>query len=128
MISNAEKLYNLIANDPKKKQSLFLMALTNPKSALQKICDMGKELNEVGEVLAVGPGKHTHSGEFLKTTINVGDRVVLPTMGFTKLQFDGEEYYVGPENQILAKVKVPVEDVLAETKVTEEDKENLTDI
>ena len=45
MISNAEKLYNLIANDPKKKQSLFLMALTNPKSALQKICDMGKELN-----------------------------------------------------------------------------------
>ena len=46
----------------------------------------------------------------------------------TKLQFDGEEYYVGPENQILAKVKVPVEDVLAETKVSEEDKENLTDI
>ena len=34
----------------------------------------------------------------------IGDRVVLPTMGFTKLQFDGEEYYVGPENQILAKV------------------------
>ena len=45
MISNAEKLYNLIANDPKKKQSLFLMALNNPKSALEKICDMGKEYN-----------------------------------------------------------------------------------
>ena len=45
MISNAEKLYNLISNDPKKKQSLFLMALTNPKSALQKICDIGKEFN-----------------------------------------------------------------------------------
>ena len=45
MISNAEKLYNLIANDPKKKQSLFLMALNNPKSALEKICDMGKEFN-----------------------------------------------------------------------------------
>jgi hypothetical protein len=25
-------------------------------------------------------------------------------MGFTKLPFQGEEYYVGPENQILAKV------------------------
>jgi chaperonin GroES len=90
--------------------------------------DMGKELNEVGEVIAVGPGKHTHSGEFLKTIIKVRDRVVLPTMGFTKLQFDGEEYYVGPENQILAKVIVPVEDVLAETEITKEDKENLTDI
>ena len=43
--SNAEKLYNLIANDTKKKQSLFLMALNNPKSALEKICDMGKDYN-----------------------------------------------------------------------------------
>tara|TARA_A100001388_G_C28606236_1_gene420630 strand:+ start:451 stop:681 length:231 start_codon:yes stop_codon:yes gene_type:complete len=45
MSSNAEKLYNLIANDSKKKQSLFLTALTNPKLALDKICDIGKEFN-----------------------------------------------------------------------------------
>tara|TARA_B100000242_G_scaffold81106_1_gene53730 strand:- start:791 stop:1021 length:231 start_codon:yes stop_codon:yes gene_type:complete len=45
MSTNAEKLYNLIANDPKKKQSLFLIALTNPKLALDKICDIGKEFN-----------------------------------------------------------------------------------
>ena len=45
MLSNAEKLYDLIAKDPKKKQSLFLMALTNPKSALEKICEIGNELN-----------------------------------------------------------------------------------
>ena len=45
MISNAEKLYNLIANDLKKKQSLFLIALNNPKSALEKICEIGKEVN-----------------------------------------------------------------------------------
>ena len=44
MTSNVEKLYNLIANDSKKKQSLFLMALNNPKSALEKICEIGKEL------------------------------------------------------------------------------------
>tara|TARA_Y100000813_G_C23979601_1_gene265855 strand:- start:4 stop:237 length:234 start_codon:yes stop_codon:yes gene_type:complete len=43
--SNAEKLYNLIANDTKKKQSLFLLALNDPKSALEKICEIGKELN-----------------------------------------------------------------------------------
>ena len=45
MSSNAEKLYKLIANDSKKKQSLFLTALTNPKSALDKICAIGKEFN-----------------------------------------------------------------------------------
>ena len=45
MTSNAEKLYNVIANDSKKKQSLFLIALNNPKSALEKICEIGRELN-----------------------------------------------------------------------------------
>ena len=45
MTRNAEKLYKLIANDSRKKQSLFLTALTNPKSALEKICAMGEELD-----------------------------------------------------------------------------------
>ena len=45
MTSNAEKLYNLIAEDSIKKQKLFLMALNNPKSALEKICEIGKELD-----------------------------------------------------------------------------------
>ena len=44
MTSNVEKLYKLIANDSKKKQSLFLMALNNPKAALEKICEIGKEV------------------------------------------------------------------------------------
>jgi hypothetical protein len=26
-------------------------------------------------------------------------------MGFSRLQFDNEEYYIGNENQILAKIK-----------------------
>ena len=42
MSSNAKKLYDLIANDSKRKQSLFLMALNNPKAALEKICEIGK--------------------------------------------------------------------------------------
>ena len=117
---NLEALFDAVIVKPIENEEVTYGGIIVP--------DMGKELNEVGEVLAVGPGKHTHSGEFLKTTIKVGDIVVLPTMGFTKLQFDGEEYYVGPENQILAKVKIPVEDILAQTKITEEDKENLTDI
>ena len=45
MISNVEKLYNLIANDSSRKQKLFLMALNNPKSALDKICEIGREVD-----------------------------------------------------------------------------------
>ena len=45
MTSNFKKLYDLFANDSKKKQSLFLLALNNPKSALEKICEIGGELD-----------------------------------------------------------------------------------
>ena len=67
--------------------------------------DLGKEKNETATVVAVGPGKYSVTGNFIPSTVKVGDRVVLPTMGFTKFPFDGEEYYVGPENQILARIK-----------------------
>ena len=92
--------------------------------------DLGKEKNEIGTVVAVGPGKPTITGEFISTILQVGDKVVLPTMGFTKLPYDGEEFYVGPENQVLAKVNtnVSVEEVIAETEVSEEEIKNLTQI
>lgn len=92
--------------------------------------DLGKEKNETGTVIAVGPGKPTINGTFIPTQVKVGDKVVLPTMGFTKLPYDGEEYYVGPENQILAKINevISVEDAIAETEVSETEKEILSDI
>ena len=67
--------------------------------------DLGKDKNEKGEVVAVGPGKPTVTGNFIETIVKEGDIVILPTMGFTKLEHDGEEYFVGPENQILARIK-----------------------
>jgi chaperonin GroES len=68
------------------------------------IPDAGKDRNEQGEVVAVGPGKHTVTGTFIPCEVKIGDTVVLPTMGFTKLQFQGDEYFIGPENQILARI------------------------
>ena len=66
------------------------------------------------------------------TNLKVGDRVVLPTMGFTKLPYDGEEYYVGPENQVLARVgqKVAFNEALSDTlnSISEEEINNLKDI
>jgi chaperonin GroES len=66
--------------------------------------DLGKEKNETGIVISVGPGQSTLTGDFISTTLKVGEKVILPTQGFTKLPYNGEEYYVGPENQILAKI------------------------
>jgi chaperonin GroES len=90
--------------------------------------DLGKDRNEHGTVVAVGPGRHVAGVGYVETEIKVGDTVVLPTMGFTKLEHKGEEYYIGQENQILARIKkeVNVEDILAETKVSKEEKKELT--
>ena len=76
--------------------------------------DLGKDRNEHGTVVAVGPGRHVAGVGYVETEIKVGDTVVLPTMGFTKLEHKGEEYYIGQENQILARIKkeVNVEDIL----------------
>jgi len=92
--------------------------------------DMGKEKNEFGEVVAIGTGRYTLNGDIIPMHLKIGDKVVLPTQGFTKLPFNGEEYYVGPENQVLAKVatEINVSDILDETEVTNEDKKNLTEI
>jgi|TARA_Y100001954_G_C15355087_1_gene381192 chaperonin GroES len=94
--------------------------------------DLGKEKNEMGTVMAVGPGKPTITGDFIPTKLKVGDKVVLPTMGFTKLPYDGEEYYVGPENQVLAKIskKESFNEALNDTlqSISEEEIENLKDI
>jgi chaperonin GroES len=94
-----------------KLEALFDAVIVKPLSVEEQsygniiVPDMGKEKNEKATVVAVGPGKHTITGDFIKTQIQIGDVVILPTMGFTKLEHDSEEYYVGPENQILAKIK-----------------------
>ena len=65
--------------------------------------DLGNETNKTGEVEGVGPG-HTVMGNFIATTLQVGDVVVLPTMGFTKFEYKGDDYWIGKENEVLAKI------------------------
>jgi len=92
-------------------EALFDAVIVKPQESEETtfgniiVPDLGKEKNETAVVVAVGPGKYSVTGNFIPSTVKVGDRVVLPTMGFTKFPFDGEEYYVGPENQILARIK-----------------------
>jgi chaperonin GroES len=94
---NLEALFDAVIVKPQESEETTFGNIIVP--------DLGKEKNETATVVAVGPGKYSVTGNFISTTVKVGDRVVLPTMGFTKFPFDNEEYYVGPENQILARIK-----------------------
>jgi co-chaperonin GroES (HSP10) len=66
--------------------------------------DLGSEKNKTGKVISIGPGHQSITGEFLKTVLSEGDIIVLPTMGFTKFEYMGEEYWIGRENDVLAKI------------------------
>lgn len=93
----------------KKFEPLFDAVIVQPLEEEQNqssiiIPDLGKEKNEIGEVIAVGPGKYTIMGTFIHTVLNVGDVVILPTMGFTKFELEGKDYYIGPENNVLSKI------------------------
>ena len=94
---NLEALFDAVIVKPQESEETTFGNIIVP--------DLGKEKNETATVIAVGPGKYSVTGNFIPTTVKVGDRVELPTMGFTKFPFDNEEYYVGPENQILARIK-----------------------
>ena len=67
--------------------------------------DMGKEKALIGTIVSVGPGQHSFSGEFIPTTLEVGMEVMLPSMGPNKIELEGQEYWVCPENQVLAIIK-----------------------
>lgn len=114
-----EALFNAVIVKPIEEEETQYGSIVVP--------DLGKDRNEHGEVVAVGPGHQVAGIGFIETQVKVGDIVVLPTVGFTKLQHKGDEYYIGSENQILAKVNntTSIEEVLAETKVTEEEKKEL---
>tara|TARA_R110001606_G_scaffold73050_6_gene168326 strand:+ start:2247 stop:2627 length:381 start_codon:yes stop_codon:yes gene_type:complete len=119
---NLEALFNAVIVKPLEVEEETYGSIIVP--------DIGKDKNSHGTIVTIGPGQHTISGTFIPTVSKIGDIVVLPTQGFTKLEHNGEEYWVGPENQILAKVvvEVSVKDILAETEVTKEEEAYINDI
>lgn len=63
--------------------------------------DMGKEKSIIGEVISVGPGRYSLiSGVLIPTSIKVGDIVVLPQMGPTRIEIDNEEYLICSETTV----------------------------
>lgn len=75
------------------------------------IPDMGKEKPEMGEVIAVGSGRMSEFGHFIPVKHKVGDIVLVPKIGTLRIDFEGEEYYIAQDKEILAKIlEAPEED------------------
>ena len=91
-----EAIYNAVIVKPVETEETSYGGIIVP--------DLGDEKNKLGKVVAVGKGYYSVTGVWMDTVLNIGDVVVLPTMGFSKLEHEGEEYWIGPENQVLGKL------------------------
>ena len=69
------------------------------------IPDTAKEKPQQGEVLAVGPGRRSDSGELIPLDIAVGDTVVYSKYGGTEVSQDGEDVLILSGRVIIAIVK-----------------------
>lgn len=67
--------------------------------------DLGKERPEMGEVIAVGPGRVSEFGHFIVPKVEIGQTVLVPKIGTMRIEVEGEEYYIVPDKEILAIIK-----------------------
>ena len=66
------------------------------------IPDSAKEKPQLGEVVAVGPGKTNEEGEYIPIGVKVGDQVFHSKYGGTNIKVNGEELIILREDDILA--------------------------
>lgn len=67
--------------------------------------DTAKEKPQQGEVVAVGKGRVSDTGELIKMTVKVGDRVLYGKYSGTEVKIEGEEYLIVKESEILAVIE-----------------------
>jgi co-chaperonin GroES (HSP10) len=91
-----EALYNAVIVEPLELEEISYGNIIVP--------DLGNEKNKLGKVVTIGKGYYSVTGRYIETILKVGDIVILPTMGFSKLEHEGKEYWVGPENQCLGRL------------------------
>jgi chaperonin GroES len=91
-----------------KIQPLFDNVLIRPLEAETKtasgiiIPDSAKEKPQIGEIVAVGPGKVTPKGEKEVMVVKVGQKVMYKKWAAQEVKIEGEELLLAEQKDILA--------------------------
>ena len=64
--------------------------------------DTAKEKPQEGKVVAVGKGRVLDSGERVAPEVEVGDRIIFSKYAGTEVKYDGKEYLILRESDLLA--------------------------
>jgi len=91
-----------------KIQPLFDNILIKPLEAEAKtssgiiLPDTAQEKPQIGQIIAVGPGKVTPKGEKEKIVVKVGQKVMYKKWGGNEVKLGGEELVLVEQKDILA--------------------------
>jgi chaperonin GroES len=66
--------------------------------------DTAKEKPQEGKVVAVGTGRVLDNGERIAVEVSVGDRIIFSKYAGTEVKYQGTEYLILRESDILAVV------------------------
>ena len=69
------------------------------------IPDTAKEKPQQGEVLAVGAGRRSESGDLIPMDVSAGDTVVYSKYGGTEITIEGDDLLILSARDVLAIVK-----------------------
>lgn len=67
--------------------------------------DSAKEKPQLAKVLAVGEGKLLDNGDRLPVEVSIGDQVVFEQYAGTEIKFEGNEYLIIKDTEIIAVVE-----------------------
>ena len=68
------------------------------------IPDLGKERPEMGEVIATSSTYNFNSDKFVKSNLQVGDKVLIPKLGSLRITVEGDEYFICKEQDVYSKL------------------------
>jgi len=69
------------------------------------IPDTAKEKPEQGKIIAIGQGRITEDGKLRPLDVKKGDKVLFGKYSGTELKFEGQEYLMMKEDDILGVIK-----------------------
>lgn len=67
--------------------------------------DTAKEKPQEGKIVAVGTGRVLDNGERVELEVSVGDRIIFSKYAGTEVKYQGTEYLILRENDILVVVE-----------------------
>ena len=82
---------------------LLVKRLENDETTASGIIipDSAKEKAQCGQVIAAGPGKTTNNGTLTTLSVKAGDTVLFGKFSGTDISFEGDEYLIIREEEIL---------------------------